>query len=952
MKHTMLYMTLLAACAISACGKEEVKEPEKELPMASSEYISFKVSATSPSEETVITWKAVSDRIGVFVSDAGTGSALNDNAYYDAFTSTSSSRFFPLKDADKLKWEEGKKYDVALYYPFSVKMKDATSIPVSVDEDQTVSIPLTSMQLKKEQLFVSSLKSVERPDNGILEMALSPVVSFVKINVSSNLPVACKSIKITGEDGTALAFKHGKYDLFTSGLSEIDSVSSVINVKPASPVYLSRKPAEFIVNVNPQYAGKTLKIKCDLEGADFEEVTVDIPEGGLKPGVCVSYNVGMTADPVLLSANGTANTYIVNKADCLYAFNAKVKGNGKSGSFAWNFDGETCSKNNDASLSPSSAELLWYSIPEGDNGFINASPITAGSVMYDEVDGLIYFKTPKTFIDGNAVIAALNESGEIVWSWNIWAVEGWNADATAKKAGRYTVMDRNLGAVLGLSAKDVSDNVKAAGAIGNYYQWGRKDPFPAASEYQTATNVLSDWGNPAYTTLDEYKVEGDKIFSADRTRNGRMLKAELGSDYSLQQAVDESVKYPHKWMFGGQSDAEYPQYSWFTGDYKARSAKESDEWRYLWGSKDNVSNDKTLYDPCPEGWKVPTADAFAYIFSDGQVSSGKHGFYIPDYDLYFPYAGQRKAGFGGSSLAASGEIMIASASVANSLYPIRASVSASGSNLAGARVTSSNSYAGAGYQVRCVKETVEAKAPAKAKQSGHRAALMGDSITRTWKDRGRMAFFTENNYLNKGIDGTTSSNMINRFWSDIMADDPQLAVISCGTNDLAENDSNFSGETENYRVHVSIENLLANIALMSRIAEDSGIPVVLGSVCPSRSMWWKPQSWKGKYDGDYIANKIIEANKLIKAYAAARGYGYADYHSALKNEENGLADKYCWVFGKNADGTLNLDSVHPNADAFLVMEGILKPLIDAGLYDPSQAYPGGGQIDDMDKWKW
>ena len=72
----------------------------------------------------------------------------------------------------------------------------------------------------------------------------------------------------------------------------------------------------------------------------------------------------------------------------------------------------------------------------------------------------------------------------------------------------------------------------------------------------------------------------------------------------------------------------------------------------------------------------------------------------------------------------------------------------------------------------------------------------------------------------------------------------------------------------------------------------------------------------------------------------------------MKNENNGLADKYCWVFGKNADGTLNLDSVHPNAKAFLVMEGILKPLIDAALYDPSEANPGGGKIDDMDKWKW
>ena len=80
-------MTLLSALAMNACGKEETKEPEKDAPMTSSEYISFKVSASSPSESAVITWEAVSDRIGVFVSEAGTGSALNANAYYDAYTS-------------------------------------------------------------------------------------------------------------------------------------------------------------------------------------------------------------------------------------------------------------------------------------------------------------------------------------------------------------------------------------------------------------------------------------------------------------------------------------------------------------------------------------------------------------------------------------------------------------------------------------------------------------------------------------------------------------------------------------------------------------------------------------------------------------------------------------------------------------------------------------------------
>lgn len=630
-------MTLLAACATAACGKEEVKEPEKELPMTSSEYISFKVSATSPSEETVITWEAVSDRIGVFVSDAGTGSALNDNAYYDAFTSTSSSRFFPLKDADKLKWEEGKKYDVALYYPFSVKMKDATSIPVSVDEDQTVSIPLTSMQLKKEQLFVSSLKSVARPDNGILEMALSPVVSFVKINVSSNLPVACKSIKIAGEDGTALAFKHGKYDLFTSGLSEIDSVSSVINVKPASPVYLSRKPAEFIVNVNPQYAGKTLKIKCDLEGADFEEVTVDIPEGGLKPGVCVSYNVGMTADPVLLSANGTANTYIVNKADCLYAFNAKVKGNGKSGSFAWNFDGETCSKNNDASLSPSSAELLWYSIPEGENGFVNASPITAGSVMYDEVDGLIYFKTPKIFIDGNAVIAAMNESGEIVWSWNVWVTDGYDPSATAVNADGKEFMDRNLGAAI--SGIGTTGKYTPAAATGNYYQWGRKDPFPSISDYTTTlpceySNIM--FGTPTYTPIKALQIDGQSVAGTldgqmfgYRTKTGGGLDSgnawnliarnDISSDKTTKNGVYVSYAVEHPYKYITNNGNSFGGWRSWVNDADA-------SYKNLWGDSEKK---KTLYDPCPAGWRVSTkdeAEKFLAVVANATMASNKSGY--------------------------------------------------------------------------------------------------------------------------------------------------------------------------------------------------------------------------------------------------------------------------------------------------------------------------------------
>lgn len=940
----IFYTFLLVSLTLASCQKEQIKAE----PVTASDYLTFKVTAVSPSVETPIKWQAESDRIGVFASSATSGEVLIDNAYYSAFSSTASSLFAPLRDDSRLNWEKAGALDVQIYYPYRKSYTSSSSLPLSVPANQTVEIEGTGESLKSSTLFATSLSNVSKTESGELDVALSPVVSFVKFNMTSNLPVICKSVTITGEDGSVLAFDKALYKLSDASISSVEGASSSVTVVPSSPVSLRRTPATFLAKLAPGYSGKKLVINCELDGADFVPVSIDVPEGGLKAGTCISYDAALSFEPVVLSENGTANSYIVNKANTLYAFNARVKGNGSSKSIDWSFDGKPQSSTFDAALNPSSAVLLWYSTPQTSAGFTQESPVVSQSLVYDEVEGMIYFKTPQKFVNGNAVIAALDASGEIIWSWNIWAVEGWSADATAHKAGRYTVMDRNLGAVLGVEAKSLSDNVLAAGAIGNYYQWGRKDPFPAASSYNSGTNVVEGWGNPAYTDQAAYKVSGDRIFSDERTDNARMLGQVLGSAYPLQKAVDESVKYPHKWMFGGNSDAVFPQYSWFSGDgdFQAKSILDNEQWRYLWGSTDNISNEKTIYDPCPAGWKVPTADAYATIFASSRLAEGGHGLYVSEYDLYFPFAGQRKAGFGGSVISASGEILMASASVANSLFPLRASVSSNGG---GERITQSNSYSGAGLQLRCVKESVDGNAPGYGKQTGHRAALMGDSITNSWLYRGRLSFFTENNYLNRGIDGQTSSNMIDRFWSNIVADNPQSVVITCGTNDLAENMSN---DEYHYRVHVSLENLLANIALMSRIAEDMEVPVILGSICPTRGMWWKPDAWKAEFDGDYIASMVVEANKLIKAYAQSHGYGYADYHSALKNEQNGLADEYCFVFGKKPDGSLNLDSVHPNAAAFLIMEDILKPLIDAALFDPSEANPGGGNIDDMDKWKW
>lgn len=92
-----------------------------------------------------------------------------------------------------------------------------------------------------------------------------------------------------------------------------------------------------------------------------------------------------------------------------------------------------------------------------------------------------------------------------------------------------------------------------------------------------------------------------------------------------------------------------------------------------------------------------------------------------------------------------------------------------------------------------------------------------------------------------------------------------------------------------------------------------------------------------------MANRIVELNKLITAYVEAKGFVYADYYSVLADETGDLKEAYWW------NGT---DHVHPNYDAFIQMEGVLKPLIDAALYDPNVGSVGGNPIDDMDKWEW
>lgn len=189
-------------------------------------------------------------------------------------------------------------------------------------------------------------------------------------------------------------------------------------------------------------------------------------------------------------------------------------------------------------------------------------------------------------------------------------------------------------------------------------------------------------------------------------------------------------------------------------------------------------------------------------------------------------------------------------------------------------------------------EKANQELPATTKKE-KRVVFMGNSITEGWVGT-HPEFFTENNYIGRGISGQTSPQMLMRFYGDVVVLKPKAVVINAGTNDVAENTGAYHPDFT-----------LNNIKAMASIAEANGIKVILTSVLPASQIKWR-------LDIKDAPQKIIALNKEIEAYAKANKYGYVDYFSAMKDEKNGLPEK------------LSKDGVHPNGDGYKIMEKLVK----------------------------
>jgi acyl-CoA thioesterase I len=176
----------------------------------------------------------------------------------------------------------------------------------------------------------------------------------------------------------------------------------------------------------------------------------------------------------------------------------------------------------------------------------------------------------------------------------------------------------------------------------------------------------------------------------------------------------------------------------------------------------------------------------------------------------------------------------------------------------------------------------------------NRVVFMGDSITEGWRlDQS----FPGKPYVNRGISGQTTPQMLVRFRQDVLALKPKVVIILAGTNDVAGNTGPMTAEQTE-----------GNIQSMAELARASGIHVVLCSVLPASHFNWAPNV-------EHPADKILSINDWIKAYATSQHFQYVDYHSAMKDSENGLP------------ATLSKDGVHPLPAGYAIM----APLAEAGI---------------------
>ena len=396
----------------------------------------------------------------------------------------------------------------------AVTAANAEKIPI-VDiygEDYTVST--SSLKPNMIYYYTSYIKQGDLYKYGEVRSFVTASLVAPTLNAASE--ITCNSATISGkvippsEIGTGLEYgfqycasEAFSSDVFSKKITDIDSESK-FSLQIAGLVQMTTYYYRSYIKMNGVYSYGELKLFRTLEFAT-------LPSGYTN-----------------LASVSSSNCYIVSQGGsyCLPV----VKGNASSDWLYQTTESEVLWESFGTSTAPSVGDLVKY-------------------VSYK--DGYIAFLTADTFKEGNAVIAAKDASGKILWSWHIWFTDQPQEQVYYNNAG--AMMDRNLGAT--------SATPGDVGSLGLLYQWGRKDPFLSSSSISNAVVAKSTiiWPSPVLSN----------------SSNGTIEYA-IASPTTFITANDSN----HDWYYTGSSSTDNTR--WTTS-----------------------STTKSIYDPCPAGWRVP-----------------------------------------------------------------------------------------------------------------------------------------------------------------------------------------------------------------------------------------------------------------------------------------------------------------------------------------------------------
>ena len=518
---------------------------------------------------------------------------------------------------------------VTVYYSDAetFNVNDAQKASTTIfDAEQKFTITVTGLTpgVKYNYCLIAEVKS-EKTYGDVKDFTTDALVAPT-LNAASEIAVVAATISgtVSLASGTASDLEYG-FQYCTS-----DNFSSDVVSKKIKEIDSENKFSTQIASLVPMttyYYRSYIKMNGVYGYGEIMSFTTK----GITPIVPTGYTN--------LSTTATANCYIISQSGS-YSF-LIAKGN----------------KSSELLHLTESASLLWESF-----GTSTAPGVgdLIKSVSYN--DGYIAFQTADTFKEGNAVIAAKDASGNILWSWHIWFTDQPQGQEYYNNAG--VMMDRNLGAT--------SATPGDVGALGLLYQWGRKDPFLGSSSISSGTIAKSTITWPSTVSSN--------------SSNGTIAYA---------------TAHPTTFIIRNSSN-----YDWY---YTGSSSTDNTRWT-------TSESPKSIYDPCPSGWRVPdggsngvwskalgssslfTNSSLYSSSNKGMNFSGKFG---SASTIWYPASGYRY--YGGRSLS----------NVGNYGNCWSASPSSSNSDLVcylyfnnnGYVYPSNFDYRANGYSVRCLQES-------------------------------------------------------------------------------------------------------------------------------------------------------------------------------------------------------------------------------------------------------